>query len=109
VEWVLIFIEGRSKGITDVNICIETAPRRMRKASRRDMTRTNEGIIAGKVYLYRCVAWDWVLAALRAKDVGNYWAQSACAESLRLPRSKVEDGPGRLVVSRMLDGDERAH
>jgi hypothetical protein len=50
--WVLIFIEGRSNGTIAVNICIEIAPRRMRIASLRDMTRLSDGII-----VYRQIMW----------------------------------------------------
>lgn len=48
VEWVLIFIEGRSKGIREENICMEIAPKRMRIASLFVMTRRKAGMIASK-------------------------------------------------------------
>jgi hypothetical protein len=48
VEWVLMFIEGRSKGIREVNICMEIAPRRMRIASLLVMIRRKVGMTAEK-------------------------------------------------------------
>ena len=42
----MMVIEARSKGMIDINNCMEIAPKRMRTASLRDMPR-NIGMIAG--------------------------------------------------------------